>query len=123
MIHDATGKFSSRWVFPDRSWFAVGIGIGYADLDRNWVSRQFPNAGQAGLLAHPYRGNRELNQCYLSPFSHNQPATAATRRRPDNEFAWFSAAIYWPWFSKTWLQAFVNFTRFSCRQARIVKSP
>jgi hypothetical protein len=26
MIHDATGKFSSRWVFPDRRSLALVIG-------------------------------------------------------------------------------------------------
>src|SRR5580704_17565816 len=25
MIHDATGKFSSRWVLPDRNWLALVI--------------------------------------------------------------------------------------------------
>jgi hypothetical protein len=29
MIHDATGKFSSRWVFPDRSSLALVI--------KNWL--------------------------------------------------------------------------------------
>src|ERR1700722_2482598 len=29
MIHDATGKFSSRWVLPDRNWLALVI--------RNWA--------------------------------------------------------------------------------------
>src|SRR5882757_38609 len=32
MIHDATGKFSSRWVFPDRSSLALVISKGYIRL-------------------------------------------------------------------------------------------
>jgi hypothetical protein len=62
MIHDATGKFSSRWVFPDRSSLALVIKK-MATLVQN---------GRAPMLcAHatgsraPYRGIRRQNQCYL----------------------------------------------------------
>src|SRR5260370_24686344 len=36
MIHDATGKFSSRWVFPDRSSLALVI--------RNWLHSSWHGA-------------------------------------------------------------------------------
>src|SRR3954451_25427490 len=43
MIHDATGKFSSRWVFPDRSSLALVIG--------NWLHSSWRGT-RAGIQAH-----------------------------------------------------------------------
>jgi hypothetical protein len=43
MIHDATGKFSSRWVFPDRSSLALVIG--------NWLHSSWRGTC-AGIQAH-----------------------------------------------------------------------
>src|SRR5947199_5177993 len=62
MIHDATGKFSSRWVFPDRRSLAVVI--------RNWL-HSLGIGGVRRCSAHarrsraPYRGIRCQNQCYM----------------------------------------------------------
>src|SRR6185436_217931 len=62
MIHDATGKFSSRWVFPDRRSLALVI--------RNWL-HSLGIGGARRCSAHarrsraPYRGIRRQNQCYM----------------------------------------------------------
>src|SRR5258705_9505222 len=63
MIQDATGKFSSRCVLPDRSSLAVVI--------KNWLHWSGHGDFASLLSAHadrpqtPYRGIRYQNQCFL----------------------------------------------------------
>src|SRR4051794_3737726 len=53
MIQDATGKFSSRWVFPDRSSLALVIKrTGYIHLD--W--RHAPTSGTCDGDREPHIG-------------------------------------------------------------------
>ena len=83
MIHDATGKFSSRCVLPDRNSLAVVI--------KNWLhSSGHGDFACAGTSAHadrsraPYRGIRGQNQCFLrlpqAAGPQPEPAAAADDR-------------------------------------------
>src|SRR5260221_6447581 len=108
MIHDATGKFSSRWVFPDRSSLALVIKrTGY--IHQDW--RHAPTLGACDGIATPYRGIRRQNQCYLGSLAHTAapvitPESGRARRSRD------AKAAYCPWFFSTWSQAGVILGRF-----------
>src|SRR4029450_11342872 len=119
MIHDATGKFSSRWVFPDRRSLALVI--------RNWL-HSLGIGGIRRCSAHakrsraPYRGIRRQNQCYMGCLAPPvtrviEPKMAFPRRLTD------ASAAYRPLFFRTWSQAALILERFSLRQAKMVKSP
>src|ERR1700739_1951435 len=75
MIHDATGKFSSRCVLPDRNSLAVVI--------ENWLHSLKTVVAHGPVLAHacrsrtPYRGIRYQNQCYMRFIA--IPAASGTR--------------------------------------------
>src|SRR4051812_18262964 len=82
MIHDATGKFSSRWVFPDRNSLALVIRETCYIGPKSGRRRSFTHA--TGSRA-PYRGIRRQNQCYLGyqampPRRPTTPETGLARR-------------------------------------------
>src|SRR6266850_5691190 len=119
IIHDATGKFSSRWVFPDRRSLALVI--------RNWL-HSLGIGGVRRCSAHarrsraPYRGIRRQNQCYMGCLTPPvtrviEPKTAFPRGLTD------ANAAYWPLLLRTWSQAALILERCSFRHARMVKSP
>src|ERR1700712_3645466 len=62
MIQDATGKFSSRWLLPDRSSLALVI-RNRLSAEKIGFSWRWAAADAAGPHA-PYRGIRLQNQCY-----------------------------------------------------------
>src|SRR5258707_8496238 len=101
MIHDATGKFSSRWVFPDRRSLALVI--------RNWL-HSLGIGGARRCSAHarrsraPYRGIRCQNQCYMGCLAPPvtrviEPKVALSARLTD------AGPAYWPLLLSTWSQA------------------
>src|ERR1700692_4773637 len=123
MIHDATGKFSSRCVLPDRSSLALVIGNWLHSL-KQWF-RVRRNGPRTRRDREPHIGEYDtktnaicdvpacLNQADNRPIN---PIIGLRRRLPE-------ARVYCPWFFSTNSQALVNFGRFCCRHARTVKSP
>ena len=118
MIHDATGKFSSRWVFPDRSSLALVI--------RNWLH----SSGLAACAdAQRTRGDRvphigeyaaKTNAIWACQPRHApaiKPKMGCPRRLTG------ANAAYCPLFLRTWSQAVLILERCSFRHARMVKSP
>ena len=81
MIHDATGKFSSRWVFPDRSSLALVIGIGCTCW--TWPFRRlgFENTGMQDRSRTPYMGNSRAKPM-LSPYLRSRTTAVRIRNRP-----------------------------------------
>src|SRR5947209_13471490 len=135
MIQDATGKFSSRWVLPDRRSLAVLIGIVAS------VEPAAAGIAHAASRADPIYGKFAGKTNAISGFS--RPRAAARRQsfratrprvRPEcrNRVRSFGVRVrawldrnddHCPWFVSTWLQGLVSFARFCCRHARMVKSP
>src|SRR5437588_4415836 len=118
MIHEATGKFSSRCPLPDRNSLSLVIKNRLL-LSKLEVSHKPAACAHATGIADPYRRIRRQNQCYLvfaaGPGTHPEPPVTADdrmRTRP-----------YCPWVFSTASHAVEILGRFSCRQARMVKSP
>src|SRR5512143_1296487 len=100
MIHEATGKFSSRSVLPDRNSLAEGIEDWLTIV---WTERLFCRRKGAPDKPSrpPYRGIRRQNQSCLSA----------------------PLADYWLWVFRTWSHSAEILDRFSFKQAKMVKSP
>jgi hypothetical protein len=119
MIHDATGKFSSRWVFPDRSSLALVIKK-LATLVQNGGTRRYqahatdrePHIGEYAAKTNAVWGIKPM-----PPLPANTPETGLVRRLTGADGG------YCPWLVSTWSQDADIFGRFCCRQARMVKSP
>ena len=117
MIHDATGKFSSRWVFPDRSSLALVIKI-LAAFILAWGTRRNGRRIRKGSRA-PYREYAaKTNAMGTAPRQRglSQPAEVSRRSCADADLLPVA------------LQHLIaggadTCGRFCCRQARIVKSP
>src|SRR5205085_5808534 len=119
MIHDATGKFSSRCPLPDRNSLALVIKNRLL-LSRLQISHNDACYAHATGVADPYRRIRRQNQCYLvfaaGPGTPPKPHAMADDRMR-------TRACYCPWVFSTVSQATEILGRFSCRHARMVKSP
>src|SRR3954469_22421562 len=109
MIQEATGKFSSRCVLPDRRSLAVVIGM-VASVELDAAEQRKRRRGRT-----PYMGNPPAKPMLSRDFRDaSGPVQACTARSGDD---------HCPWLVSTWLQAFVSFGRFCCRHARMVNSP
>src|SRR5437016_12869935 len=83
MIHDATGKFSSRCPLPDRNSLALVIKNRLL-LSKLEISHNAACCAHATGVADPYRRIRRQNQCYLvsaaGPGTHPKPRAMADDR-------------------------------------------
>jgi hypothetical protein len=67
MIHDATGKFSSRWVFPDRSSLAlvinrtgyIGLAWRHAPMLQAHATDREPHIGEYAVKTNAVPGSRD----------------------------------------------------------------
>src|SRR4051794_30836155 len=133
MIQDATGKFSSRWVLPDRRSLAVLIGI---------VASVEPAAAETcmrRLGRTPYMGNSPVKPmlsrdfrgapAYPPVIPGHAPAHGPEIQKIERRLSIPGSRLrarndnHCPWLVSTWLQGLVSFARFCCRHARMVKSP
>src|SRR5438445_6467448 len=109
MIHDATGKFSSRWVFPDRSSLALVIkrnwlySSGLAARADAWRMRRDrePHIGEYAAKTNAVWAHKPM-----PPRRVITPELGRARRLRD------ANAGYCPWFFSTWSQAGVMLGRF-----------
>ena len=70
MIHDATGKFSSRWVFPDRRSLAVVMGnLGYTGHGTTQARMAQAHAG----ICEPHIGEYATKTNAICNRQHSQP--------------------------------------------------
>src|SRR4051794_10611023 len=85
MIHEATGKFSSRWVLPDRRSLAVVIGIDC--IVEHGRPRARLEQRHTGRSREPHIWEiRGQNQCYLATSAKHRARPELTRRGPASAF-------------------------------------
>src|SRR3954462_5219590 len=99
MIHDATGKFSSRWVFPDRSSLALVIKrTGY--IGPKWLKAPMLCAHATG--SRPHIGEYAAKTNALWAIEPCRRAGDWAGKQPLRDGSGTRMRAYWPWFFRTW---------------------
>src|SRR3954447_1909340 len=81
MIHEATGKFSSRWVLPDRRSLAVVIGIDCI-VEHGRPRARFEQRHTGPLAGTPYMGNSRAKPMLSRDFRKAPGAPGTDPSRP-----------------------------------------
>src|SRR5256886_17112239 len=119
MIRAASGTFSTRYPLPARNSVALAIKNRLL-LARLQIAHNAACYAHATGVADPYRRIRRPNHSYLvfaaGPETPPKPHAMADDRMR-------TRACYCPWVFSTVSQATEILGRFSCRHARMVKSP